>query len=134
MARTESAPLPALQSAEARRTLAAAVMRLFEHWALPAEDQLVLLGLNPDSRTTLNRYRQGGALAASRDLLDRAGHLLGIHKSLRLLFPRNRELAYAWMRSRNRAFDGRTPVEVVAEYGLPGLLLVRTYLDRMRGG
>lgn len=134
MNRPATAALPELQSAQARRVLATAVMRLFGHWQLSAEEQLILLGLNRDSRTTLNRYRQGGAFAASRDLLDRAGHLLGIHKSLRLLFPRNRELAYAWMRSRNRAFDGRTPVEVVADYGLPGLLLVRTYLDRVRSG
>jgi hypothetical protein len=81
----------------------------------------------------LTKYRNGEPISASRDTLERAGHLLGIHKNLRLLFPHNRDLAYRWMKSRNRAFDNRTPAEVVRVYGFAGLLMVRAYLDRARG-
>ena len=63
----------------------------------------------------------------------RVGHLLGIHKNLRLLFPQNRDLAYRWMSTRNKAFDNLTPVEVVKAWGFAGLLMVRAYLDRARG-
>ena len=80
-----------------------------------------------------SRYRKGEPLGASRDLLERAGHVLAIHKNLRLIFPQDRDLAYAWMTRRNRAFDGRTPVEVIREWGFTGLLMVRAYLDRNRG-
>ncbi|NCV71541.1 MAG: DUF2384 domain-containing protein, partial [Betaproteobacteria bacterium] len=52
---------------------------------------------------------------------------------LRLLFPQNRDLAYRWMSTRNKAFDNLTPVEVVKEWGFAGLLMVRGYLDRARG-
>ena len=52
---------------------------------------------------------------------------------LRLLFPHNRDLAYRWMTTRNKAFDNLTPVEVVKEWGFAGLLMVRAYLDRARG-
>jgi hypothetical protein len=31
---------------------------------------------------------------------------------MRLLCPQNRDLAYRWMSSRNKAFDNLTPVEV----------------------
>lgn len=53
--------------------------------------------------------------------------LLGIHKNLRLLFPHNRELAYRWMTTRNKAFDNQTPVEVVKGWGFAGLLMVRAF-------
>jgi hypothetical protein len=116
-----------------RSQLAKMLMVLFGHWELSNEDQLALLGLAPDNRAALSRYRNGKPLAASRDLLERAGNLLSIHKSLRLLFPHNRELAYQWMTQRNKAFDDMTPAEVIKQWGFTGLLMVRTYLDKARG-
>lgn len=116
-----------------RSVLARMVTRAFELWGLGSEDQLAMLGLAIGNRAALSRYRKGEPLAASRDLLERAGHLLAIHKNLRLIFPQDRDLAYAWMTRRNRAFDGRTPVEVIREWGFTGLLMVRAYLDRNRG-
>ena len=75
-----------------RVVLAKAITRLFERWQLTAADQLMLLGLNESNRIALQRYARGEALAANRDLLERAGHLLGIHKSLKLLYPHNEEI------------------------------------------
>ncbi|MEJ2608567.1 MAG: MbcA/ParS/Xre antitoxin family protein [Candidatus Thiodiazotropha sp.] len=116
-----------------RAELAKMTMGLFEHWQLPTEDQLSLLGLSTNNRGALTRYRRGEPLAPNRDLLERVGILLSIHKSLRLLFPRNRDLAYSWMTQRNRAFEGMTPVEAIKQWGFTGLLMVRAYLDKARG-
>lgn len=116
-----------------RSELAKMAMKLFEHWGLNTEDQLSLLGLSVANRGALTRYRNGDPLAPNRDLLERVGILLGIHKSLRILFPGNRELAYAWMSTRNRAFDGLTPVEAIKQWGFAGLLMVRAYVDKARG-
>lgn len=116
-----------------RGELARMVMKLFDHWQLGTEDQAALLGLAPSNRAALTRYRKGDPIGTSRDQYERVGHLLGIHKNLRLLFPQNRDLAYRWMCTRNRAFDNLTPVQVIREYGFAGLLMVRAYLDRSRG-
>ncbi len=116
-----------------RSSLARMVIKLFDHWQLSTEDQLALLGLSIGNRAAIGRYRRGEPLANSRDLLERVGHLLAIHKNLRLLFPHNRDLAYAWVTTRNRAFGEKTPVELVGERGFSGLLHVRAYLDRARG-
>ncbi len=124
---------PDIHNKEGRQGLARMVMQLFQHWQLNNEEQLDLLGLDAGSRTTLARYRKGQPLGNNRDLLDRVGHLLSVHKSLRLLFPHNRELAYAWMRAPNRAFDNLTPVQVVHQHGFAGLLMLRSYLDQVRG-
>lgn len=108
------------------------VTKLLEHWKLTAPEQSALLGLSTGSRSTLARYREGEPLADSRDLLDRAGHLLGIHKSLRILFPYDRDLAYGWMTQFNRRLGAR-PVDLITERGFEGLLAVRRYLDFQRG-
>lgn len=120
-------------AAEDKGALARMIMKLLEHWQLTTEDQAALLGLSGSSRAALGRYRNGAPIGSSRDQYERVGHLLGIHKNLRLLFPHNRELAYRWMTTRNRAFDNLTPVEAIREYGFAGLLMVRAYLDRARG-
>ncbi len=121
--------LPATERGE----IAKMIMTLFEHWGLSTEESLELLGLAPSNRSALARYRRGEPLAQNRDLLERVGILLGIHKNLRLLFPHNRELAYAWMKTRNRAMGGLSPADAVRDYGFAGLLMVRAYLDQARG-
>jgi hypothetical protein len=119
-------------SRDARARLAAMVTKLLEHWRLGAAEQAAVLGLSTASRSTLARYREGEPLADSRDLLDRAGHLLGIHKSLRILFPYDRDLAYGWMTQFNRRLGAR-PVDLVIDHGFEGLLALRRYLDFQRG-
>ncbi len=116
-----------------RKAIAGMLMKLFDHWKLSTEEQLDVLGFSPTNRAVLTKYRRGEPISGSRDTLERAGHLLGIHKNLRLLFPHNRDLAYAWMKTRNRAFDNLTPTEVIRKFGFAGLLMVLAYLDRARG-
>ena len=108
------------------------VIALLSHWKLSSAEQAQVLGLSKGSRSTLVRYRSGEPLADNRDLLDRAGHLLGIHKSLRILFPHDRDLAYQWMTQPNARLGSR-PVDVILEHGFEGLLALRRYLDFQRG-
>lgn len=122
-----------LHSRESRAALAKMVTRLFDLWGLSAADQSALLGLSEASRSTLSRYRRGEPLADTRDLLDRAGHLLSIHKSLRMLFPENRELAYRWISAPNRRFEGQSPLGLMREHGFLGVLMVRRFLEFERG-
>ena len=79
---------------DSRERLARMLVELLDHWKLSSADQAALLGLSPQSRSTLARYRRGEPLADSADLLARAGHLLGIHKALRILFPQDLDLAH----------------------------------------
>lgn len=125
--------VPTVPDKDKRAVLAVAVSKLFDKWQLGTADRLALLGLSEDNRAALQRYAKGEALAASRDLTDRVGHLLGIHKSLKLLYPRNEEIASGWMSSPNTKFDGNSPINVVRRFGLPGLAMVRGTLDAMRG-
>ena len=131
---TASLPLPDLADEATRRDLARVLAALFARWELPGDAQLALLGLSPESRKLLAQYRRGErALPNTRDTLDRAGYLLGIHKGLRLLFPEDEALRYGWIRRRNRLLDGRTPLDVMLEEGLVGLARVARFVDFQRG-
>jgi transcriptional regulator with XRE-family HTH domain len=128
----EPAPQIDLHSRGSRERLAKLVASLLDHWQLPLNDQAALLGLSAQSRSTIARYRRGEPLADNADLLARAGHLLGIHKALRILFPHDRDLAYRWVSAPNRRFGERAPLEIMKQ-GFEGLLAVRRYLDFERG-
>jgi len=129
----DSAPDVDLRARDSRERLARMVMALLDHWKLAPNDQALLLGLSAQSRSSIARYRRGEPLADSADLLARAGHLLGIHKALRILFPHDRDLAYRWVTTPNRRFSDATPLDVMKRHGYEGMLAVRRYLDFERG-
>jgi hypothetical protein len=108
------------------------VTRLLDHWDLTSTERAEVLGLSSASRSSLARYRASRPLAAGRDLLDREGHLLGIHASLRMLFPQDLELPDRWMTQSNRRL-ARRPVEVITEQGFEGPLAVHRQLEVPRG-
>lgn len=117
-----------------RRDLARVVSALLERWKLDGISQLQLLGLSPESRKLLPRYRAGErALPAQRDILDRAGYLLGIHKGLRFLFPEDDTLRYGWVQRRNAALEHATPLDVMLRDGLLGIARVARLVDFQRG-
>ena len=122
-----------IENSDARRKLARMVTRLFELWELPAADQLELLGLSRTSRAQISKYRKGGALPSSRDMLDRIGWLLSIHKSLGLLYPRNESIRYTWVKRQNQILGDQRPLDIMKYQGLIGIARVARYLDFLRG-
>jgi hypothetical protein len=122
-----------LSSNDSRSALAKLVVKLFHRWGLSTADQLELLGLSPNSRAMLSKYGKGEALPATRDILDRVGWLLAIHKALSLLYPKNEDIRYSWVSRRNTAFNNLTPLTVMKEQGIIGIAKVARYLDFYRG-
>jgi transcriptional regulator with XRE-family HTH domain len=129
----DSVPDVDLHARSSRERLARMVVSLLDHWSLSPVDQATLLGLSAQSRSTIARYRRGEPFADNADLLARAGHLLGIHKALRILFPHDRDLAYRWVATPNQRFGGAAPLELMKRHGYEGILAVRRYLDFERG-
>lgn len=134
----EAAPLVTQDTAhtyskDERASLAKMSVRLLELWRLDRRQQAIMLGLSPRTRSTLLKYAQGTPLPDQRDMLDRAGHLMGILKSLEILFPENPELIKAWATTPDKALGGLTPYQLVEKEGLTGLRDLRAYLDYLRG-
>ena len=118
---------------ESRKSMAKLVTKLFDLWGLPVADQLNLLGLSETSRSMLNRYRKGEAIPNSRDMIDRIGYFMSIYKSLRLLFPYNREFRNNWVKNKNKLIDNHLPVELMKSKGIIGIATIARHLDFLRG-
>ncbi|MCQ8240929.1 antitoxin Xre/MbcA/ParS toxin-binding domain-containing protein [Rhizosaccharibacter radicis] len=134
-----SQPVDALNLSDPRvraRLSPAAVdgfVRLAALWQLSALECCLLLG-DLSERTWFRMKKQDGSLRLSFDLLTRISLLVGIFKGLRLLF--SEELADQWMRLPNRGplFNGRRPLDLAIEGGIPRLMMIRQHIDALRGG
>lgn len=101
---------------------------LFNHWGLTSSESLEILG----HEAPLMCQEQGSETAlllTDSDSVERARLLLSIHARLRILFPRNIDLAHSWMKAENRAFQGQTPTEVACSEGVSGLMKIKRYLE-----
>ncbi|MDI9819278.1 MULTISPECIES: antitoxin Xre/MbcA/ParS toxin-binding domain-containing protein [unclassified Legionella] len=107
------------------------IIALFNRWELKNDEQRNLLG--GISSAQLDKFKKGTAHIAGRDTIERVSNLLGIHKSLRIIYPENREVVYRWIKARNRKFDNLTPLEIMLDYGYIGIAQVRLLTDHMRG-
>lgn len=124
----------AITEADRRRGQAQLLMRLFDRWSLNQAQMANLLDVSASSRATLKSYETGArGIGSGRDIQQRAGYLLGIHKALRLLYPQNEEMRYGWVSKRNQYFDNRTPLEIMLEQGLIGIARVYECLNFLRG-
>lgn len=99
------------------------IMKLFKLWQLSTEDCMSLWGLAQASHAGKSREE------AAVILIDEVRSLLYIHKSLRILFPKNREIVYSWPTTPNRNFEGLSPVELILTEGVAGLERVKKYLE-----
>lgn len=127
--KTDYLPAIALSQTE-RQQQTQLIMKLFEHWKLTIKQQAILLGLSPNTETSIYNYKTlKQYLPTYRDTQDRIRHLLTIHKFLRRAYVFNTELAYSWMTTSNADFDHIRPLDVIAKEGFMGLVKIKTYLE-----
>ena len=113
--------VPGLKSKEAREALAAAVFAALDRWAVPSDQQAVLLGLSD-----VGSLRQGAPLPDNVEVLARAGHLLAIDRALRSYHgERERD---AWLLLSCAEFGGRSPLALMLT-SVDGLEKVRKVLE-----
>jgi hypothetical protein len=113
------------------RAMQRAVLRLFEHWSVSDADAAIILGgIAP---RTVSRWRAGELGRVTRDLADRMSLLLGIHKSLRILFEEPGR-GYRWIKAPNDAFGGRSALDILRQGGMADIARLRSYLVSVRAG
>ncbi len=136
-----SAPvLPDLSRLEERRRLPPAALKalfnIVEHWQISDEDARQLLGgISNGAYYQLKRNTAHARLKTlDQDRLVRISYLIGIFKSLNILY--SQRLADQWMQlpNTNPIFAGRTPLDYILRGGTPAMDMVRRLLDARRGG
>ncbi len=127
---------PDLGNPDERKRLSPTAMRAFfnimRHWKVRDEDARMLLG--GVSNGTFYSWKSGAAKQLEQDRLLRISYLIGIFKSLNILF--SEALADRWvsLANANSIFIGRTPLEYMLRGGAPAMDTVRRLLDARRGG
>jgi Protein of unknown function (DUF2384) len=129
--------VPDLSRTEERRRLSAAALKalfnIVDRWEVRDEDARLLLGgISNGAYYPLKQNPRGKAL--DQDRLMRISYLIGIFKSLNILY--SQRLADQWMRlpNTNPMFAGRTPLDYILGGGIPAMDMVRRLLDARRGG
>ncbi len=109
-----------------------AFFRLADQWKLRMVEQRKLLGDPPES--TFYKWKRQRDGAPGRDTIERISYLLGIWKSLQILFPDPAQ-ADAWLHKPNTAalFGGHSALERMLSGNVADLYVVRQYLDAQRG-
>ncbi len=119
-----------------RRRLSATALKAFEalrqHWKLDDETARVLSGL--DEAAWAETQQSDRVLVLSQDQLTRMSALIGLFKGLNLLFADSFAIEWPTTANAGPLFDGRTPVEVMVQGGIPAMLQVRGHVDALRGG
>ncbi|MHA1547862.1 MAG: antitoxin Xre-like helix-turn-helix domain-containing protein, partial [Alphaproteobacteria bacterium] len=113
-------------------TVVKAVVRTAAAWRLTNAEAAALFDIPP---ATWSRMKDGNFKGRlDQDKVTRASLMIGIFKGLRLLF--NGPLTYGWPKTPNAGsgFDGRTPVQVMCQGGIPAMTQVRLHIDALRGG
>ncbi|NRH26101.1 MbcA/ParS/Xre antitoxin family protein [Pseudomonas sp. MS19] len=106
---------------------------LMDKWECSASEQKILLG--SVANTTYHKYKSLPEIRLSHDLLERISYLMGIHKSLCIIFSNQVDTAYRWVRKPNSAapFNGQSALQFMLSGRMTELSDVRRYLVGVRG-
>jgi hypothetical protein len=134
--RFEPARLVDLNKRAERERLSASALagmfRLMEVWRVRDDDARELLG--GLSSSSFYEWKKKPQRVLEVDRITRISYLLGIYKSLHILY--GDKLADEWIHlpNTNAIFQGRTPLAYMLAGGLLGMQTVRRLLDARRGG
>jgi hypothetical protein len=121
---------------EVRKRLSGPALRTFFNvaaaWQLSVVEQRAMLGW--PAASTYHKYKAGEHGPLSFDTLTRLSLILGIYKSLQVLYP-EQGFADRWIRlpNSNPLFQGAAPLSVMTDGGIDGLYRVRRLVDGRRG-
>ncbi|MEQ8348112.1 MAG: DUF2384 domain-containing protein [Sneathiellaceae bacterium] len=108
-----------------------------DRWRLTEPQRIAILGEPPRStyHSWMKKAQEGDSPTLPLDTLLRISGILGIHKSLEILFAEQAQ-ALTWLSGAHAGtvFQGAPPVSFIVDGALDGILTVRRYLDAWRGG
>lgn len=117
-------------SVEKRGQLASMIIELLDLWSIESEHQIIILSLPEKTPLrAIRKYRKCTPFPDSADTMERVEHLIGIAEALRTTYPRNSQMGPQWMNKPHKRFEGRTPIQIMVEDGLQGVIKVRSQLD-----
>lgn len=113
-----------------RTTLSRIVMRILDDWEIEDIDKIKLLNLPAETKPrVLNHYRNSTAFPDTPELNARIEQLIAISEALRTTYPHNYRMSMHWLNTPHRRFNQKTPLNMILDQGLNGMIAVRADLD-----
>ena len=109
--------------------------KICEEFNIPPKDQVVILGQK--HTRTIQNWKKENTIGQTWDVFNRVSLLLGIVKSLNVIYPRNPEVVNNWIHQKRNIFKGKSALEILTEDPMQGhaaLFTVRRVLDMYRNG
>lgn len=110
-----------------------AALRILDKWKASSDQACKILRI---SRSTYTRAKQAGEWTVSldQDQMHRISFVLSIHATLRTVFD-NPENVYGFltMDNRNEFFNGRKPIDIMAQGDMISLYETARRIDALRG-
>ncbi len=110
--------------------LTKAVMHALDDWKLDGEHILSVMALPDDIKVRhLSQFRNTRAFPDTPEVSERLRHVLGIIDALATSYPTNPRMSLFWMTRNSKKFQNRSPIQVIVEEDLEGLITIRKHLD-----
>jgi hypothetical protein len=77
----------------------------------------------------LSQYSNSQAFPDTPEVNERLRHVLGIIDALSTSYPTNPQMSLFWMTRTSKKFKNRSPLQVLIEDDLEGLISIRKHLD-----
>lgn len=132
----EPSPLINLNDQTERERLSPSAIKAYfnimEKWAIKDADARDLLG--GVSNGVFYEMKKNPNRVLDTDRLARISLLIGIFKSLNILYPEDLADAWVTLPNKNRLFAGGAPLSYMVQGGLAAMWTVRRLVDSRRGG
>lgn len=117
-------------SDEEMKVISGRVVGYLDSWQLSAEEMLSILGVSDIKPRHLPQYRKmDKAFEQTEEVMQRIDHVVGIADALRTTFPHSDTMRLRWLRQPHRRFRKKTPLSLILNTGVNGLLRVRVEVD-----
>lgn len=106
------------------------VIQYLDSWQLRPGEVFSILGMPDEKSRNLPQYRKmQKSLPQTEEVFTRVDHIIGIADALRTTYPFSDKMRLMWLRKPHRRFRKDTPLSVILNEGVNGLMRVRVEVD-----
>lgn len=109
--------------------------KICKDFNITPKEQVIILGQK--HLRTVKNWEKSKTIGQSWDVFNRVSQLIGIVKSLNVIYPRNPEVVNQWMHKPRKIFKNKSAIDIITENPLQShaaLYTVRRVLDCYRNG
>jgi len=111
-----------------------AAVGILDKWRASGEQACLILRISRSTYSRAKLHNPAWSVSLDADQMQRISFILNIHATLRLVFDNPENVyGFATMKNENEFFNGRTPLEIMAQGDMISLYETYRRIDVLRG-